>query len=159
MNKPISRSPNSSIWFQPVSLEQVLPLCEKTAITHMGIELLEIGPDFISARMPVDHRTTQPIGLLHGGASVLLAETMGSLAASLCVDPQHYYCVGLDINANHIRGARSGWVTGTTKPLHLGRSTQVWEIKIVDEQHKLVCISRLTMAVVQRAADDKKWTR
>lgn len=147
------------IWFQPVSLAQILPLCEKTAISHMGIELLEIGPDFVSARMPVDHRTAQPIGLLHGGASVLLAETLGSLAAGLCVDPQRYYCVGLEINANHIRGVRSGWVIGTTKPVHLGRSTQVWEIRIVDEARKLVCISRLTMAVLQRGEDDKKWTR
>lgn len=147
------------IWFQPFSLAQILPLCEKTAISHMGIELLEIGPDFVSARMPVDHRTAQPIGLLHGGASVLLAETLGSLAAGLCVDPQRYYCVGLEINANHIRGVRSGWVIGTTKPVHLGRSTQVWEIRIVDEARKLVCISRLTMAVLQRGEDDKKWTR
>lgn len=147
------------IWFQPVSLAQILPLCEKTAISHMGIELLEIGTDFVSARMPVDHRTAQPIGLLHGGASVLLAETLGSLAAGLCVDPQRYYCVGLEINANHIRGVRSGWVIGTTKPVHLGRSTQVWEIRIVDEARKLVCISRLTMAVLQRGEDEKKWTR
>ena len=144
------------IWFQPVSLAQILPLCEKTAIPHMGIELLEIGPDFVSARMPVDHRTAQPMGLLHGGASVLLAETLGSLAAGLCVDPQRYYCVGLEINANHIRGVRSGWVMGTAKPLHLGRSTQVLEIRITDENDKLVCVSRLTMAVLQRGEDDKK---
>lgn len=144
------------IWFQPISLAQILPLCEKTAISHMGIELLEIGPDFVAARMPVDHRTFQPMGLLHGGASVLLAETLGSLAAGLCVDPQRYYCVGLEINANHIRGVRSGWVMGTAKPLHLGRSTQVWEIRITDENDKLVCVSRLTMAVLQHGEDDKK---
>lgn len=147
------------IWFKPISLAQILPLCENTAIPHMGIELLEIGPDFVSARMPVDHRTFQPMGLLHGGASVLLAETLGSLAAGLCVDPQRYHCVGLEINANHIRGVRSGWVMGTAKPLHLGRSTQVWEIRIVDENDKLVCVSRITMAVLERGEDDKKWSR
>ena len=100
--------------------------------------------------MPVDARTVQPFGILHGGASVLLAETVGSCAANLCVDEERSYCVGLDINANHGRGAKSGWVTATARPFHLGRTTQVWEIRIVDDAGQLVCISRLTMAVVDR---------
>jgi 1,4-dihydroxy-2-naphthoyl-CoA hydrolase len=100
--------------------------------------------------MPVDARTIQPMGILHGGASVLLAESVGSVAATLCVDPQKFYCVGLDINANHIRSARSGWVTGTARAIHVGRTTQVWEIRITDEADKLVCLSRLTMAVIAR---------
>lgn len=114
------------------------------------MEWVEIGDDFLKARMPVDHRTKQPYGLLHGGASVALAETIGSVAASLVVDHNKYYCVGLDINANHTRAASEGFVTGTGSPIHIGNSTQVWDIKIHDEKGKLVCISRLTVAVLKR---------
>ena len=121
-------------------------------IEHLAIEFIAAGEDFVSARMPVDARTVQPYGLLHGGASVALAETLGSMAAACCVDPAKKLVVGLDINANHVRGVRSGYVTGTARPLHLGGSTQVWEIRIVNERDKLVCISRLTMTVLDRSA-------
>lgn len=119
-------------------------------VTHLGIEYTAVGEDFLTARMPVDHRTRQPFGLLHGGASVVLAETLGSYGASLSVDMNTHYCVGLDINANHIRAVSDGWVYGTAKPLHIGKRTHVWEIRIVDEADQLVCVSRLTMAVVER---------
>lgn len=119
-------------------------------IEHIGINITEVGDEFLAGTMPVDHRTVQPMGILHGGASVALAETLGSMAASLVIDPSRQYCVGLDINANHIRSARSGYVKGVARPLHLGSSTQVWSIEIKDEQEKLVCISRLTMAVLTK---------
>ena len=121
-----------------------------TMVNHIGIEFIELGDDFIKARMPVDHRTHQPMGLLHGGASVALAETLGSTAAMLCVDPAKYYVVGLEINANHIRGVRDGWVYATARSLHRGRTTQLWEIRITDAADKLVCVSRLTMAVIEK---------
>ncbi len=122
-----------------------------TLVQHLGIEVLEVGEDFIRGRMPVDHRTHQPFGLLHGGASVALAETLGSMAASLCVDPATQMAVGLEINANHLRAVTTGWVIGTARPIHVGRSTQVWGIRIENEAGQPVCISRLTMAVVPRA--------
>ena len=115
---------------------------------HLGIRVTEIGPDFLRGSMPVDHRTKQPYGRLHGGASVVLAEELGSFAASMCLDPQKFFTVGLDINANHLRGVTEGTVTGTARPVHVGRSTQVWEIHIVNDAGELACISRLTMAVV-----------
>jgi 1,4-dihydroxy-2-naphthoyl-CoA hydrolase len=121
-------------------------------IEHLGIEFLEVGDDYIKARMPVDHRTIQPFGLLHGGASVALAETLGSVAANLCVDREKKMCVGLEINANHIRPVASGFVYGVTRPIHIGASTQLWEIRIHNEQEKLVCVSRLTMAVLDKQA-------
>ena len=114
---------------------------------YIGIEFTEIGDDYLTGKMPVDHRTRQPLGLLHGGASCVLAETLGSVGASLCIDQTKQVAVGLDINANHLRAVRDGYVYGTAKPVHIGRSTQVWEIKIVNESKQLVCISRLTMAV------------
>lgn len=117
---------------------------------QLGIEFTVVGEDFLEARMPVDARTHQPFGLLHGGASVALAETMGSVAAHCCVDMTREFCVGLDINANHIRGVRQGWVRGITKPLHIGKKTHVWEIRIVSEKDELVCISRITMAVLEK---------
>jgi uncharacterized protein (TIGR00369 family) len=122
-----------------------------TAMAPLGIVFTEVGPDYLRATMPVDARTRQPYGLLHGGASVLLAETLGSSAGMLCVD-EDSIVVGIEINANHLRGVRDGLVTGTTRPLHLGRSTQVWEIRIEDDAGRLVCVSRLTLAVVARAA-------
>ena len=115
--------------------------------THIGIEFTEIGDDFIKAKMPVDHRTRQPFGLLHGGASCVLAETLGSVAGAFCVDFGKQYVVGLEINANHIRSLKEGYVVGTARPIHIGRSTQVWDIKIETEDEKLVCVSRLTLAV------------
>jgi len=115
---------------------------------YLGIEVTEIGKDYIKGRMPVDHRTRQPFGFLHGGASVVLAESLGSIAASFSVDQTKQYCVGLDINANHISGVKEGYVYGITKPIHLGRTTQVWEIRITNDQDKLVCISRITMAIM-----------
>jgi len=139
-----------SIWSIQATLENLNELSRNTMVEHIGIEFLEVGDDYIKARMPVDHRTVQPAGLLHGGASVTLAETLGSVAANLCVDMSQKMCVGLDINANHVRSVTCGFVYGVVKPIHIGASTQVWEIRITDEQGKLVCISRLTMAVLNR---------
>ena len=119
-------------------------------VAHLGIEFTEIGENHLTAKMPVDHRTHQPYGLLHGGASVALAETLGSMAAAFCVDLKTQYCVGLDINANHVKGIKSGFVFGTTTPMHIGKKTHVWEIKITNDQNELVCISRLTIAVIDR---------
>jgi 1,4-dihydroxy-2-naphthoyl-CoA hydrolase len=121
-------------------------------VEHIGIEFTEIGDDFIRGTMPVDGRTHQPYGLLHGGASVALAETLGSTGATMCVDTEEYQCVGQEINANHVRAARNGLVTGTARPVHLGGRTQVWVIDIVNEAGKLVCTSRLTVAVIRRGS-------
>ncbi len=130
-----------------VTLEQLNALSRDTAMEPLGIVFSDIGPDFLRGTMPVDARTRQPYGLLHGGASVLLAETLGSSAGNLCA-PEGKHCVGIEINANHVRGVRDGLVTGTARPLHIGTSTQVWEIHIEDERGRLVCVSRLTLAVV-----------
>lgn len=136
-----------SIWFQPVTLEQVQRFGVSLP-THLGIEFTEIGADFVRGRMPVDDRTRQPYGILHGGASVALAETLGSTGAGLAVDRSKYRCVGQEINANHVRAVKEGFVIGTARPLHIGRRSHVWEIRITDEQDQLVCISRITMAVI-----------
>ena len=141
-----------AIWKKQFTLDDLKARHVDTAEGHLGIEFTEIGDDWLAARMPVDARTVQPFRILHGGASVLLAESVGSCAANLCVDQELFYCVGLDINANHIRGAKSGWVTGTARPLHLGRSTHVWQIHISNEEGALVCVSRLTMSVLGRPA-------
>ncbi len=117
---------------------------------HLGMEFTEVGEDFLKGRMPVDNRTRQPYGLLHGGASVALAETLGSLGAAFVVDRSKYNTVGLEINANHVRGVREGYVTGIARPLHIGKTTQVWEIRITDERDKLVCVSRLTVAIIPK---------
>jgi 1,4-dihydroxy-2-naphthoyl-CoA hydrolase len=117
---------------------------------YLSIEWVEVGDNFIKAKMPVDHRTIQPYGLLHGGASCTLAETIGSVASAMVIDHSKFLCVGLEINANHIRGARNGFVTGTAIPLHLGSSTHVWDIKIHDEKERLICVSRLTVAILPR---------
>ncbi|OON68512.1 hotdog fold thioesterase [Hymenobacter sp. CRA2] len=120
---------------------------------HLGIEITAVGEQFIEGRMPVDHRTHQPMGLLHGGASVVLAETLGSIGAVLQVDRTRYACVGLEINANHIKSVRSGYVLGRAEALHLGRTTQIWEIKIRHEEtNALICVSRITMAVIELPA-------
>jgi 1,4-dihydroxy-2-naphthoyl-CoA hydrolase len=140
------------IWKSELTLDQVNSW-HATMVQHIGIVISEIGDDFVRGTLPVDARTHQPYGLLHGGASVALAETLGSLGAMMCCDASTQLAVGLDINANHVRGVTSGQVTGTARPLHLGRTTQVWEIRIEDERERLVCISRLTVAIVPRAAN------
>lgn len=137
-----------AIWKQPIDLERINGWSRGTMMETLDIRFTEAGDDWIRGTMPVDHRTQQPFGLLHGGASVVLAETLGSSAALLTLDVEKEIAVGLDINANHIRGVRSGLVTGTARAMHLGRTTQVWEIRIEDEGGKLVCLSRLTMAVI-----------
>jgi 1,4-dihydroxy-2-naphthoyl-CoA hydrolase len=141
-----------SIWFKPFSVEDLNAYQQQTLVSHLGIRYTEVGDDFLSATMPVDQRTKQPAGILHGGASVALAETLGSTGANLVVDRDKQLCVGLDINANHVRAMREGEVKGTARPLHLGGTTQVWEIRISDSQDRLVCISRITMAVLDRTA-------
>lgn len=130
--------------------ETLRKLSNQTMIEHLGIEFTGVGDDYIEARMPVDHRTHQPYGLLHGGASVALAETLGSVAAAFTTNPQTHYCVGVEINANHLKGVRSGFVTGVAKPIRIGKRIQVWEIRITDAQNDLVCISRITMAVIEK---------
>ncbi len=136
-----------AIWKKTLSLDTLNNDFPDGAATNVGIEYTDFGDDSITARMPVDERTRQPYGILHGGASCLLAETVGSHASSLCIDMDKQYCVGLEINANHIRSVSEGFVYGTAKPMHLGRSTHVWEIMIRNEAGKTVCISRLTMMV------------
>lgn len=141
----------NTIWHHHPTIAQ-LNSPVNTLSAHLGIEVVEVGSDFVKARMPVDRRTVQPMGQLHGGASVALAETLGSIGAYMCVDPVKQSVVGLEINANHVRAVRDGWVIGTARPLHRGKTTQLWEIRITDEADKLVCISRLTMAVLDRPA-------
>lgn len=119
-------------------------------VGHLGIEIVEVGPDFIIGKMPVDERTKQPYGILHGGASVVLAESLGSYGSSFIVDMEKEYPVGLEINANHVRSVSEGYVTGKATLVHCGRKTHIWDIRITDQKDKLVCISRLTVAVVQR---------
>lgn len=133
-----------------ISIDSLNAMGKGNMVEHLGIEFTEINTNGLTARMPVDHRTNQPMGLLHGGASVVLAETVGSVASQLCVDTEKYYCVGLDINANHLKAVTHGFVYGMAKALHIGRRTHVWEIRIVNEKQQLVCISRLTMAVVEK---------
>jgi 1,4-dihydroxy-2-naphthoyl-CoA hydrolase len=142
-----------SIWRTPASVEQLQQLSQNTLVDTIKIRVTEIGPDFVRATMPVNHTTHQPTGVLHGGASVALAETVGSLAANMCVDSRLYMCLGQEINANHLRPVSSGLVTATARPFHIGKRSHVWSIEIRDEQEKLVCISRLTMAVVDRPKD------
>src|SRR5688572_11073915 len=140
-----------SIWFdKDLSTEKLAPLGKNTMAEHIGIEWTEVDDNFLKARMPVDHRTIQPYGLLHGGASCVLAETIGSVASAMVIDHSKFYCVGLEINANHVRGVKEGYVTGIASPLHLGASTHVWDIKIYDEKEKLICVSRLTVVVMSR---------
>ena len=135
------------IWKQAISVELLTAGNANGAVSHLGIEFLEVGDDFISARVPVDHRTVQPYGLLHGGVSVLLAETLGSCGAAYAA-PEGERTVGLDINANHLKGTTSGWVTGITRPVHIGRSTQVWQIELRNDAGELTCVARITMAML-----------
>ena len=141
-----------TVWRSLLTLQELNSGRDGTLVRHLGIEFTEIGADFIRATMPVDGRTRQPYGLLHGGASVALAETLGSTGAVMCVDTKEYQCVGQEINANHVRAARTGLVTGTARPVHLGGRTQVWTIDIVNEAGKLACTSRLTVAVIRRGS-------
>lgn len=138
------------IWHRAYTAEEAKQIVTGTMIEHIGIEIIEVGEDFLKGTMPVDHRTVQPMKILHGGASVTLAETLGSLAATMVIDNEKKLCVGLDINANHIRAVKAGFVTGLAKPVHLGSSTQVWSIEIKDDEGRLVCISRLTMAILDK---------
>jgi len=134
----------------PVDLAALNTLNQSSLAGHLGIEFVEVGDNFLTAKMPVDERTKQPFGILHGGASAALAETVGSVAATLCIDMSQQYAVGLDINANHLRPVKAGYVYGTARPVHLGRRTHVWQINITDEAQKLVCISRLTLMIVDK---------
>ncbi len=138
-----------SIWKSPRSVDELNAARGGTLLEHLDIRITAVGDDFLSATMPVDARTRQPYGLLHGGASVALAETLGSMGAMMCVDTAQFQCVGQEINANHVRAGRTGWVTGTARPVHLGGRSQIWTIDIVNEAERLVCTSRLTIAVVR----------
>ncbi|MBA3971389.1 MAG: hotdog fold thioesterase [Bacteroidetes bacterium] len=142
-----------SIWFKPYTIKDIQWMLKDNMCEAIGIEITEITPESIKGQMPVDHRTVQPMKILHGGASVALAETLGSIASNLIVDNSKYACVGLDINANHLRPASSGFVTGEAKAIHIGKKTHVWSIEIKNEQGKMVCISRLTMAVIEISSE------
>lgn len=141
-----------TIWIEPISLESIRTRSKDTLATQLGIEFVEIGDNFLSAKMPVDARTRQPLGILNGGASCALAETVASTAANYCVKQSEAYCVGLDINANHLRPAREGYVIGTAHPIHLGKKTHVWQIDIDNEKNQRVCIARLTLMVMMRTS-------
>ena len=136
-----------SIWKKTCDLSELNALNENTAARHLGIEITDMGDDFLRGRVPVDDRTKQPFGLLHGGVSVVLAETLGSIGAYYA-SPEGHRAVGLDINANHLRAATSGWVTGTARPVHIGRTTHVWQIDMANEAGELTCVSRITMAIL-----------
>ena len=138
-----------SIWFTNYALKDFEKFNTKNIHHSLGIEFTEIGPESLSASMPVDGRTIQPAGILHGGASVVLAESLGSVGSNLIVDPSKFYCVGQSINANHIRPAKSGKVTGTATPIHIGKTSHIWSIAIKNEDKKLICICRLTMAIIK----------
>ena len=140
-----------SIWFnKELSIENLGEVDKNTMDGYIGIEWTELGDNFLKARMPVDHRTKQPYGLLHGGASCVLAETIGSVASAMVIDRSRFQCVGLEINANHVHSATAGFVTGIATPLHLGKSTHVWDIKIYNDNEKMVCVSRLTVAIIEK---------
>jgi 1,4-dihydroxy-2-naphthoyl-CoA hydrolase len=142
-----------AIWFDSPCLDTLNSMGRNTIHDALEIRFTDIGDDYLQATMPVDHRTHQPYGLLHGGASVVLAESLGSTGAGLCVDHQRFYVVGQEINANHLRSVTDGQVTGTARPIHAGRRSHVWEVELADDRNKLVCISRLTLAVLPRKTD------
>ncbi|TNJ37364.1 hotdog fold thioesterase [Prosthecochloris vibrioformis] len=143
---------SSSIFTTPVTAADIntTQIVDGQMARHLGIEMVEVGLDFMTAKMPVDHRTIQRIGILHGGASLALAETVGSIAASYCIDRESSFIVGQEINANHIRSVREGFVYARATPLHLGRTSHVWDIRITNEEGKLVCVSRFTVAVLKK---------
>lgn len=138
------------IWTMPLTAEELNRRAKNTLSDYLGIVFVAVGDDFLTAEMPIDAKTMQPMGIMHGGASCALAETVGSAAANYCIDQEKYVCVGLEININHIRAVRSGKVTGIAKPFHLGKTTQVWEIKIEDEEKRLVSVARLTLSVLEK---------
>ena len=139
------------IWYnKQLQISDIVSMAKDNMGSWRGIEFVELGEDFIKAKLPVDHRTKQPYGLLHGGASCVLAETLGSIASAMVIDINRYICVGIEINANHVRSAKDGFVTGITKPIHLGSTTHVWDIRITDGKDQLVCISRLTVAILPK---------
>ena len=138
------------IWFKNYTIDDLQKFIPNTILEHIGIEITELTDNSVSGKMPVDRRTMQPAGILHGGSSVVLAESLGSIASVLVINQEKNICVGLEINANHIRPVSKGWVYGTAAPIHIGGKTHIWEIKIVNEQGKLVCISRLTMALLPK---------
>ena len=142
----------NAIWFDQPPEKLSMMSSGDTLVQHLGIEILESGQDYLRGRMPVDKRTHQPFGLLHGGASVVLAESLASIGSAAVIDLRKNLCVGLEINANHLRGVKSGWVTGTARPIHIGRTTHVWDIRIVDEADKPVCVSRCTIAIIDNPA-------
>lgn len=133
-----------------ISIEELNKIGTASITSHIGIEFTEIGKDYLSGKMPVDHRTIQPAGILHGGSSVVLAESLGSMASTLCIDSSKQVAVGLEINANHVKSASSGYVYGKAQAIHIGRRTHIWDIKIVNEKNELICISRLTIAVIDK---------
>lgn len=139
-----------TVWVERPTVQGLHAIHVGTAVEHLGIEFLDVGDDWLSGRVPVDRRTVQPYGIVHGGVSVLLAETLGSCGAVHCVDQARFVCVGQEVNANHLRPARAGWVTGVARPVHLGRLSQVWSIELRDDAGRLTCISRLTMAVLPK---------
>jgi 1,4-dihydroxy-2-naphthoyl-CoA hydrolase len=141
-----------SIWHQTVTIDELAAFRRNTLVEHLEIKITEIGPDYLKGTMPVDRRTHQTMGILHGGATVALAETLGSLGANLCLDIGKRVCVGQEINANHLRPVTSGVVTGTARPVHIGSRSQVWQVEIRDEAERLICISRMTLAIVERDA-------
>lgn len=140
--------------FNPqTTVEKLNAMTKNTLMEHLDIKFTEVGEDYIRAKMPVDHRHHQPYGIMHGGASVVLAETLGSVAAHCSIDSENYISVGLEINANHIRSVKDGYVYGETKPIHVGNKTHVWEIKITNDEGKLVCISRITMSILKKLSN------
>jgi 1,4-dihydroxy-2-naphthoyl-CoA hydrolase len=138
------------IWYQEITAEEINRLGVNSMEKHIGIEFTEVGADYLCAKMPVDSRTKQPFGLLHGGASVVLSETLGSTAAYLCLNPQTHLAVGIEINANHLRSVKQGFVDGIARPLHIGKTTHVWNIEIQDTEGKRVCVSRITLAIIEK---------
>ena len=142
---------NKPIWLnKDLSLAELGNFMPATMAAHLGMEWAELGPDYLKLRMPVDHRTHQPYGILHGGASCALAETVGSVASHLMIDNEKFICVGLEINANHLRSVKEGFITATAAALHVGSTTHVWDIKIHDDAGKLICVSRLTVAILKK---------
>ena len=133
-----------------INAKHLQDFSKNTMVEHLGIEFIEVGDEFITAKMPVDHRTIQPMGLLHGGASIALAETLGSIASAAIVDSSKYSCVGLEINANHVKSAKDGYVTGKATPIHIGKKTHVWDVRITNENQQLICVSRLTVAIIEK---------
>ncbi len=144
-----------SPWFKPYTLADLEAWIPRTMIEHLGIRFREIGPDYLVGTLPVDHRTHQTMGILHGGASLALAETLGSIGANMCIDTRKQVCVGQEINANHLRPVTSGEVVGTARAIHIGQRSQVWQIDILGPDGRLVCVSRLTLAIVERGNDPR----